>query len=352
MSSPILEALPSLHVTVIGVVAAFFSAFAIYAYQKVNDAKEKLDEALKYSMAVSTPNLMKLIPNNIYLNQDGTLNWDYRGKDTLTKAIMLYSYLDYEEKYGVPRSPFQREPRPEEVISVCNDLFSLLTTIFTTYPFWSNSIADSHDHADSVSQLHPKEFDTQRIQEMQRIVRYLNWTWSVNNRSIMRLASRGMEFARQLQLKKQTEMFEKMVVNSSQQIPENEQKMIWKQFHQPQIDRVTDFQDIFSSYFEMSHVVENELIPLLSSSVSSFNTYNETFRVKDTTLKVITMIVFNLVFGVLLPLVTLNLLVGVNFEWDNFWFSAFEYFVLFSTMSPYLWACHFLFKKVKKINFI
>ncbi|QRZ23289.1 hypothetical protein H9L11_03885 [Vibrio sp. sp1] len=47
MSSPILEALPALHVTVIGVVAAFFSAFAIYAYQKVNDAKEKLDEALK-----------------------------------------------------------------------------------------------------------------------------------------------------------------------------------------------------------------------------------------------------------------------------------------------------------------
>ena len=60
---------------------------------------------------------------------------------------------------------------------------------------------------------------------------------------------------------------------------------------------------------------------------------------------------FNMVFGVLLPLVTLNLLVGVNFDWTNFWFSAFEYFVLFSTMCPYLWACKFLFNKVKKLNF-
>ncbi|EOW9664412.1 hypothetical protein ACO14J_004552 [Vibrio parahaemolyticus] len=106
MSSPILEALPALHVTVIGVVAAFFSAFAIYAYQKVNDAKEKLDEALKHSMSVSTPNSMMFNGNNVYLNQDGTLNWDERGKETLRRATMLYSYLDYEEKYGVPRSSF------------------------------------------------------------------------------------------------------------------------------------------------------------------------------------------------------------------------------------------------------
>ncbi|TOQ62400.1 hypothetical protein, partial [Vibrio parahaemolyticus] len=103
-------------------------------------------------------------------------------------------------------------------------------------------------------------------------------------------------------------------------------------------DRVTDFQGIFVSYFEKSHIVERDVIPLLSSSISSFNTYNETFRVKETTLKVITLIMFNMVFGVLLPLVTLNLLVGVNFKWSNFWFSSFEYFVLFSTMLPYLWA--------------
>ncbi|EPV2532108.1 hypothetical protein ACV28K_004690, partial [Vibrio alginolyticus] len=351
LSSPILEALPALHVTVIGVVAAFFSAFAIYAYQKVNDAKEKLDEALKHSMSVSTPNSMMFNGNNVYLNQDGTLNWDERGKETLCRATMLYSYLDYEEKYGVPRSSFQREPSPEEVISVCNELFSLFTTIFTTYPFWNNNLVHIQGQTDKVIQSCSKEFDTKRIQEMQRIVGYLNWTWSTSNRSLMTLASRGMEFTRQQQLKEQTEMFEKQVINMPDQMPKSEQERIWKQFHQPHVDSVTDFQGIFVSYFEKSHVVERDVIPLLSSSISSFNTYNETFRVKETTLKVITLIMFNMVFGVLLPLVALNLLVGVNFNWSNFWFSSFEYFVLFSTMFPYLWACKFLFNKVKKLNF-
>jgi hypothetical protein len=351
LSSPILEALPALHVTVIGVIAAFFSAFAIYAYQKVNDAKEKLDEALHHSMSVSIPNSMMFNGNNVFLNQDGTLNWDDRGKEALRRAVMLYSYLDYEEKYGVPPSPYQREPNPEEVIAACNDLFSLFTTIFTTYPFWNNNVVHIVGQTDNVTQLCSKKFDTNRIQEMQRIVGYLNWTWSTSNRSLMTLASRGIEFTRQKQLKEQTEMFEEQVLNMQHQMPKSEQERIWKQFHLPHVDRVSDFQEVFASYFEKAHVVEREVIPLLSSSISSFNTYNETFRVKETTLKVITLIMFNMVFGVLLPLVTLNLLVGVNVDWSNLWFSAFEYFVLFSTIFPYLWACNFLFKKVKKLNF-
>lgn len=174
MNSPILEALPALHVTMIGVIAAFFSAFAIYAYQKINDAKEKLDEALKHSESLSTPNSMIFNGNNIYLNQDGTLNWDEKGKSTLRQATMLYSYLDYEEKYGVPRSLSQRDPSPEEVISVCNELFSLFTTIFTTYPFWGNNSVHINGQTDKVNQLCSKEFDTERLQEMQKIVGYLN----------------------------------------------------------------------------------------------------------------------------------------------------------------------------------
>ncbi|MCE4937470.1 hypothetical protein [Aliivibrio fischeri] len=351
LSSPILEALPALHVTIIGVVAAFFSAFAIYAYQKVNDAKEKLEDALKHSMSVSTPNTMMFNGNNIYVNEDGSLNWDNSGKEALRRATMLYSYLDYEEKYGIPRSSHQSEPSSEDVISACNELFSLFTTIFTTYPFWNNNLVHIEGQTDKVAKLCSKEFDAKRIQEMHRIVSYLNWTWNTNNRSLMTLASYAIEFTKQKQLKEQTEMFEKRMAEMPYQMDENEKQKIWKQFHLPRINKVTDFQGVFVSYFEKSHVVEKEVIPLLSVAISNFNTYNETFRVKETTLKVITLIMFNMLFGVLLPLVTLNLLVGVQFEWSNFWFSSFEYFVLFLTMFPYLWAGKFLFDKVKKLNF-
>lgn len=351
MSSPILEALPALHLTIIGVVGAFFSAFSIYAYQKVSGAKEKLDEALNHSMSVSTPSSMMFNGNNIYLKHDGTLNWDEKGKEVLRKATNLYSHLDYEEKYGIPRCSYQLNPTNEEVISTCNELFLLFTTIFTTYPFWNNKMVYMSGQTDNVVEMCSREFDVSRVQEMSRIVSYLNWVWSVNNRSLMVLASCGMEYARQQKLKEQKEIFEEHVRSNLSEASDSEREQIWKKFHQPQIDRVTDFQSVFAGYFEKSHIVEKEIIPLLSAAISTFNTYNETFKVKETTLKVIRLIIFNMIFGVLLPLVTLNLLVGVKFNWSGFWFSSFEYFILFSTMSPYLLACNFLLDKIKKLNF-
>ncbi|KLV47694.1 hypothetical protein SH16_01427 [Aeromonas caviae] len=351
MSSPILETLPALHVTVIGVVAAFFSAFAIYAYQKVNEAKENLDEAISQSKSITTPDLIMLSADNAYLNKDGSLNWDDRGKDTLRRATTLYSYLEYEENYGVSRNFSHKEPNPEEVISLCNDLYSLLTTVFTTYPFWNGKLFYNQEQMNAIVPLCSKEVDSKRVQEMHRIVWHLNTTWRRNKRSLMVLASRGMEFTFQQELKEQTERFEFYEVNIPSPAPKSEQDRIWKQFYEPDINNVTDFQSIFSNYFEKSQIVERDVIPLLSASISSFNTYNETFRVKETTLTVIRLIVYNMIFGVLLPLVTLNLLVGVKFDWSNFWFSAFEYFVLFSTMLPYLWSCKFLSDKIKKLSF-
>ncbi|MDW1940880.1 hypothetical protein R7Q10_02560 [Vibrio sp. Vb0599] len=359
MSSPILEALPALHVTIIGVVAAFFSAFVIYAYQKVNDAKEKLDEALKHSMSVSTPDTMLINSNNVYLNEDGTLNWDEKGKEILRRATMPYSYLDYENDYNLPRSSHRMDPSSEEVLSLCNELCLLLTTIFATYPFMSE-ISYAHGQTEKVSDQYSKGFDSERVQEMQRIVVYLNFIWSKNNRSLMALARKGVEYSRQKQLEEQaqmyeehTKMFEDLVAKMPGQMPEHEKQRILSDVCLPQtnVARETDFQDIFVSFFKKAHVLEKEVIPLLSVSISNFNTYNETFRVKETTLKVILLIMFNMFVGVLLPLVTLNLPVGVHIEWSKSGFSLFEYIVLLSTMLPYLWVCKFLFEKVKKLNF-
>jgi hypothetical protein len=354
LSSPILEALPAVHVTIIGVVAAFFSAFAIYAYQKVNDAKEKMDAALKRSVSIATPTSMMFGGNNIYLNGDGTLNWDDAGKGALRRASMLYSYLDYEEKYGIPRNEYQHEPDADEVILACNDLFSLLTTIFTSYPFWNNNLVHIEGQTDKVSEACSKEFDLARIQEMQRIVGYLCWTWSTSSRSLMTLAAKGMEFSQQKKIKEQRDMFEQqmeMLEKQQGNMPQSEKDRIWAQFHQPHVHGVTNFQDVFSNFFGKAHLVDKEVIPLLAESLSSFTTYNETFRVRDTTLKVIALITFNLFFGVMLPLINLNLLANTNLERVDMWFSVFEYILLLITMLPYVWVCYYLYKKVKMLSF-
>jgi len=37
---PILSTIPGIHATIVGVLAAFFSAFLIFAYQKVTEAQK------------------------------------------------------------------------------------------------------------------------------------------------------------------------------------------------------------------------------------------------------------------------------------------------------------------------
>jgi hypothetical protein len=348
LNYPILEALPALHVTIIGIITAFFSVFSIYTYQKVkdaeeklNDAKEKLDAVLKFSVNKATPNSIRFDGNNIYLN-------DVR-KETLRQASMLYSFLDYEEKYGIPRSTHQREPNGDKVITACNELLSLLTDIFTSYPFWNNSFLPIQGQTDKASKVCAKELDSTRIQEMQRTVNYLCWTWSSNSHSLMTLAAKGMEFSHQKQMKEQTELFNKQKEIYEKQLgimPESEKVRIWSRFHQPGVDRVTDYQEKFSSFFDKAHLIKKEVVPLLAESLSSFSTYNKTFRVRETTEGVIKLIVFNFFVGVMSPLVFLNMVVSVNFERVDFLFSAFEYLLLL-TMLPYIWACYFLYKKVR-----
>ncbi len=347
MSSPILEALPAIHVTVIGVIAAFFSAFAIYAYTKVHDAKERFDAAIKQSADLTSTNDTMYSGKNKFVTKDGHLDWDNHGKELLRNATSLYSYLDYEEKYGIPRSEYQREPSVENVITTCDDLFLLLSTIFTTYPFWNNGMVHIQGQTDQIKKACMQDFDLKRIQEMSRIIGYLSWTWNTNNRAIVTLARKGMEFKKNQQLKEQRELFEKQTIG----ISKLEQQSMWKQIHQPQIDRVTDFESIFVNYFNTAHLVEREVIPTLSKSLTNYTTYNQTFKVKSTTLNVIKLITFNLVTGVILPLIILNMSVGKNIDWSNVWFSSFEYTLLLVTMFPYLWLSRYFFKKVKELDF-
>lgn len=269
MSSPILEALPALHVTVIGVVAAFFSAFAIYAYQKVNDAKEKLEQAINISKSVSTPENMLIKGENDYLKPDGSLDWKQSCKDTLYKATELSSYLEEEKNYGVKRSSMQQKPSSEDVISTCNEMFSLLTTIFTTFPFWSNHFTEGMRGTDKVKKLCSKDLDDQRIQQMQTIVVHLNMTWNRNKHSLMTLAEYGTEFNREKILKEQKEKYEKFRQSMEKHIGPIEQERVWQAGYQVFVDSAPEFRGVFTSFFKKSEVIEKEVIPLLFYSLST-----------------------------------------------------------------------------------
>ncbi|WP_323969867.1 hypothetical protein [Aeromonas veronii] len=351
MNSPILEALPGLHVTIIGVVAAFFSAFAIYAYQKVNDAKEKLEDAVKHCKLISTPELTLYNGNKDYLNEDRTLNWEHRGKEVLRNATIFYPNRKHDEESNIAQALAKTGENRERVISACDELCLLLSTIFITYPFWDDTLDVLLGRIQNDYKISPKEFSQNRIHEMQGIVGYLNWIWRTNEHSLRTLAKKGNEYSKQLQLSEQEDMFKLMFAHMPKGVINEENKEEFRTRLNIPLERKVDFESAFVSFFEKAQIVEDEVIPLLKEAISDYNKYNTVFHVKETTLKMIALTSFNMIFGVILPLITMELLMGERYEGSSIWFSYFEYCILISTMYPYLWACYFLYSRVKKLDF-
>lgn len=235
LNLPILEALPAIHVTVLGVVAAFFSAFGVYAYQKVNDAKEKLNTAVKFSRSISAPKSLVFESRNKFLTDKGTLDWDNSGKNLLREVVQLYSNLGNE--YGNDYK-LQRELSSEEVIMACEELHTLLSTIFRTYPFWNGS----HSHAPEQIGKDNKSIDSKRIQEMQRIIGYLCFTWRTKKQSILMLAKKGIEFNLAKKEEEQRQIFEcNMRSLDNENITQSFREKTWDDYHQPRIKVDTDF---------------------------------------------------------------------------------------------------------------
>ena len=114
MSSPILDALPGIHVTVIGIGGAFFSAFAMFAYQRVQETKDQLEKSLKGLEAFSTQTNFIGMRNEDLWGKSSGLDWESKVTRLMHHAISLFSYLDREEKYGIPRDDFEL-PRPPTI---------------------------------------------------------------------------------------------------------------------------------------------------------------------------------------------------------------------------------------------
>ena len=75
MESPIFSALPTIHIALLSIMVALYSVFAIYAYQKINEYKQKIDHLIS-----DTKNLIIDIPIlSVGLNppfeKDGAIDW-------------------------------------------------------------------------------------------------------------------------------------------------------------------------------------------------------------------------------------------------------------------------------------
>jgi len=165
MQSNILEALPGIHGILIGVGAAFFSAFAMFAYQRLQETKDQRDKTILDVEAFSTPSNHIGDGENKLIKDDCALDWDGEAKYILHRATSIYSNLGYEEKHGLPRDSRMHKPNNEDVSNTCRTLYLLPYHLFLTYPFSGKLMAYAQRVTEKTNDNKARPFDIQRLQE-------------------------------------------------------------------------------------------------------------------------------------------------------------------------------------------
>ncbi|MES2491372.1 MAG: hypothetical protein V4607_16420 [Pseudomonadota bacterium] len=346
MPSPILDSLPAIHTTVIGFGGAFFSAFALYAYQQVQETKDQLERVLREVETFSTPNSYISSPVDLLL-ENGELDWDGKAKQILHEAKSHFSTLDYEEKYGIPKGSFERSPlSDEQLILSCRSLCNVLHYVFVSYPLTGRSMGHFHGITEKLEEKKRVPFDNERLREVERRISFLRWCWETSNRSIMELAQRCTLAEQQNKHKEQRAAFEENMARLPTQSKE-EQDRLWTTFHLPHIAHSIDYGKIVSDYFDKIMAYEKNVLPALHESLRVHDLYNQRFQVRALSLWMIAITVAILLLGVFLPPV----MQSAQSDFGVCWHPAVEYALLAVTAVPYFLVCWWLYRKLLASNF-
>lgn len=346
MESNILQALPNIHGILIGIGTAFFSGFAMFAYQKLQESKDRLDKILADVEFFSTPSNFIGSGNTSLVTDKGELDWDGEAKSLIHHATSVFSYLDYEEKYGIPRSDFSFSPSEEDILSTAKDLCLMFHYLFVSYPFSGKSMVHIQGVTDKVESRKAEPFSSERLKEIERRISFLSWCWETSNRSLIALGQKATEIERKKTEVEAIKSFHESMASTSD-IPEEEKQRIWKRIHQPRLNMQVDYSTIIHDYFNKILIYRERVLPQLLDTLKTYETFNERFEIKAITVNALKVMAFIFIFGVLAPMLISGLKQDIGLEWHV----LLPYFLLLITIVPYIYIWTKLFSKVKKLNF-
>lgn len=333
MNSPILELLPSIHATIISMFGAFFSAFAVFAFQKLFDSKDELDKAIKETKELAKITAPIRSNTTSFKNENGFLDVDkmiramHNARSTYMDGITYETLPDRIEKSG-------------------DDLLDVLYTVFTTYPFGEKNNSNT-----------PDTFDFERLKALETIIPLLSFYWGNSKKSILRLINAYTKIKIEKHVTFFDEEFKKEIEKAFLEKKSYEFIQAMRSSHQNQKNELAknfdvNYNNIVCTYFETVEKYKHEVLPKLSKALHQHDIYYNKFDIKDWSLQSLKLISFVLFFGVLAPLIILEMATYTkNLNWDGFWISFLEISLILITSAPYFYICFTLYKKVQKLQF-
>ena len=318
MPSGILDALPAIHTTVIGFGAAFFSAFAVYGYQKVREAKDQFDKERKKAESFSTPPTYVLTPpEDLFLKENGDLDWKRKVQRLVWEATVAFSDLDRDETLEAQPRGGVGGPPDADIIRICRRLIIVLHYLFITYPFDGRSDVYRPGLTDLQDRRKQEPFDQERLREMESRIQFLSACWKQGRRSILEVARR-------------CNIAEAAIARANGQQPDS-----------------TDLEQVISHFFGKVLVFEAKVLPVLQEELRLVNLYSDRFPIRRWSLWVIGFTAYVLVLGVFLP----PLVQSLRSDYGICWPPLLDYVLLAMTFCPYLWLCYWVWRQVAKSSF-
>lgn len=338
---PILNSLPSIHASFVGILAAFVSAFFIFSFQKIVEAEKKLEDSiLNLNYHLSSFSCSPAPPFTL-LNNNNKLDWEEKCKPLIREINSLSSrYKNYTNILSLTN---EEQEHVINKIKKLNELFYL----FTHHPQFYNLNKASITESVQNNQLYT--FDELEFLNFKHRVFYLYHEWETYKDSYIIL----FKLYDELQINKNHELFTKTIENAlietkeiygdNDELLSNVVNHISKNFqkHDNHLNYLIDF-------FDKIRLCQENAIPEINYANNEIIKFKEKLNIKSITIYGIYIAIFITITGIILPLFILEVISKLPCEKNNYIISLITYFVFTLSFSPYFLLSLFYIRKIKK----
>lgn len=314
MDSAILTALPSIHSTLIGIGAAFYSAYAIYAYQKIQEARIRLERISKDATSFSL-NL------NTYI---------FKGNEPL----LTNGILEYETCKSVIRQPWS-SIRDQPNKEICDNLCSVFSLLYRSPPFSINATTISN--SPKTSKPTPILMDDERISEISLRISAFAFIWEGAKDDILNVAKLTTLQGKQANIDEQMRDLEQ-----NPTIPPEDRAAIWAKYYAHNPLPTFDYERFIRDGFEGIIRYRDSTLTELRAAMGNYNLFNSLFQIKKMTMTVIGFTGLLLAIGVFLPPILLSIQNDYSVKLPK----ELNYLLLYITTIPYIGALSWIWKKL------
>jgi len=369
MNNSLLNSLPALHGTMLGITLAFVGAFLLYAYDKTSSARQKLEDLKRQVQEACKPDYEVDIDRAKYLNSEGELDWR-RVMHGLRDASSLFGHIGHEDQWGIReiiiiddiRNGSTQDPKTvgapmpglqtdakqikkSDIEKRGRETLGLLARVITSYPYLGQGALNKPDR-DEVTDYRSW------VDDLSDRTSWLSWLWATRHRSLSELMKQYGPIDIQRRKNPHEESFEESLEQMKEKgidVPVELIPRIRRQAEAIQRAREThtlhdhDYGFDLRNVFDKIARVKAQLLPTAQESVETLTKYETKFKLKKRAMWVLSWAVFILVVGITLPMV-------MNAYAKPPRIKSLELWIFGLTMLPYLIGLIYLIRVVSGLN--